>query len=247
MNWPDWVRFLLAWVGLPALALLAVMLVYRRWYRSYPLFLTYVITAEVIGLTRLAALKAPPMVYAKIYWVSDTFIAAAAFLATYELFFKRLFPVFYRIRFYRLLFPAAAILVTVLAALNAWLAGHFSILGTIIHIYEFLRAMILCFFVILILVMGRWWDKQEFGIAIGFGLDVATSLILHGAWIRTSRRSAVIAGWSEFAYDLACLIWLYCFWSADTTALPQEISPTALQEAKKWEKSLKGFITPDKR
>lgn len=238
--------FLLNWLGLPALALLAIFLIYRRWYRVFPFFLIYVIATEMIGLIRLAVLRFP-QIYDKVYWISDTLIAAGAFLATYELFFKRLFPVFYRVRFYRLLFPAVAILVTTAAVLIALLGGHFSILGTVIHIYEFLRAMVLLFFVVLMLVMGRHWDKQEFGIAIGFGLDVSFSLILLGTWIQTSRRSAVIAGWSVIAYDVACLIWLYVFWSAPKATLTGSLPPDALDEAKKWEGSLKDFIAPGKR
>jgi hypothetical protein len=246
MNWRDETMFLLNWLGLPALALLAIVLIYRRWYRVFPFFLVYVIATEMVGLIRLAV-SGSPQIYAKVYWISDTLIAASAFLAVYELFFKRLFPTFYRIRFYRLLFPAAAILATMVAVLNALFGGHFSPLGTIIHIYEFLRATVLLFFVMLMLVMGRRWNKQEFGIAAGFGLDVSTSLILLGTWAHTSRRSEVIAGWSVVAYDLACLIWLYCFWSADKGSYPSQLPPDALQEAKKWEGSLKDFIASGKR
>jgi len=242
-------RFLIDWLGLPALAVLAIMLIYRRWYRYFPFFLVYVIAAEVIGLVRLAAVS-HPQVYRKIYWTSDTFLAACAFLATYELFFKRLFPVFYRVRFYRLLFPAAAIVVTMAAVLNALIGGHFSILATTIHIYEFLRAMILFFFVALMLVMGRHWDKQEFGIASGFALDVSISLMLFSTWTHTSsRNAAIVEWWTVIAYDLACLIWLYCFWPAPKTSAaspPTALSPEALDEAKKWEGSLKDFITSGK-
>ena len=57
--------------------------------------------------------------YYRVYWISDTALAAFAFLATYELFFKRLFPGFYKTRFYRLLFQAGAIIVTIMVALSA--------------------------------------------------------------------------------------------------------------------------------
>src|ERR1700743_2942887 len=241
-------RFLIDWLGLPALALLAIILIYRRWYRYFPYFLFYVVAAEGIGLIRLAA-AGYPQFYRKIYWTSDTILAACAFLATYELFFKRFFSGFYRVRFYRLLFPAAAILVTVAAVLIALIGGHFSILATTIHIYEFLRATALFFFVILMLVMGRQWDKQEFGIASGFTLDVSISLILFSTWTHVSSQNAVIvAWWPAVAYDLACLIWLYCFWAAPKMPVVSSSASTAaetLQQAKKWEDSLKGFIDPD--
>jgi hypothetical protein len=248
MNFQGWLHFLVNWFGLPALALLAILLVYRRWHRIFPLFLVYVVGAELIGIARLASLRAPSRLYAKIYWVSDIVFAALALLATYELFFKRLFPSFYRVRFYRTLFPAAAILITAGAVFTALLGGHFSILAKTIHLYIYLRAAVLVFFVILMLMMGRHWNKQEFGIAFGFGLDVATALLLLGTWAHTSIKSAIIAGGAVVTYDVACIMWLYCFWPTPTqTGTPPELTTEALHKAKKWEESLKDYISPGKR
>lgn len=248
MTGNDWLLFVLNWLGLPTLALLAIVLVYRRWNRVFPYFLIYVIAAEVIGLIRLAASRIFPDVYSKIYWISDTVLAAAAFLAAYELLFRRLFPAFYRVRFYRSLFPAAAILITVFMILGAIYRGHFSILATTIHTYEFLRGATLFFFVLLMLVMGRHWGKQEFGIAFGFGLDTSAALILLSTWSHASKRAS-FTEWSVVAYDIACLIWIYSFWPApkDQGAIESPaFSADALHEVKKWEDSLKDFMSQGK-
>ena len=245
----SWLWFVLNWLGLPSLALLAVVLIYRGWNRVFPYFLIYVISAEAVGLMRLAASRFLPGAYSKIYWISDTVLAAAAFLAAYELLFGRLFPAFYRVRLYRSLFPSAAIVITILMILSAYFRGHFSVLATAIHAYEFLRGAALFFFVLLMLVMGRHWGKQEFGIAFGFGLDASSSLIVLSIWSHAPKR-AVFAGWSVVAYDLACLIWLYCFWAApkDQASIPSPaLSAEALQEARKWEDSLKDFMSQGKR
>ena len=251
MHLQGWLYFFANWFGLPALALLAILLVYRRWHRVFPLFLVYVIGAELIGIARLVSLRAPARLYARIYWISDAVFASLALLATYELFFKRLFSTFYRVRFYRTLFPAAAILIAGGAALSALLGGHFSMLAQTIHLYLFVRAAVLFFFVVLMLIMGRQWTRQEFGIAFGFGLDVFTALLLLGTWARSSSgRSAAISAGAVVAYDIACIIWIYCFWRAPKSepAVPTEpLSPGALHEAKKWEESLKDYISPGKR
>lgn len=251
MHLQGWVYFFVNWFGLPALALLAILLVYRRWHRVFPLFLVYVIGAELIGIARLVSLRAPARLYARIYWISDAVFASLALLAIYELFFKRLFPAFYRVRFYRTLFPAAAILIAGGAVLSALLGGHFSMLAKTIHLYLFLRSAVLFFFVVLMLIMGRQWTRQEFGIAFGFGLDVSTALLLLGTWAHNSSgRSAAIAGWSVVTYDIACIIWLYCFWCAPKSepAVPTApLSSGTLREAKKWEESLKDYISPGKR
>jgi hypothetical protein len=251
MHLQGWLYFFVNWFGLPALALLAILLVYRRWHRVFPLFLVYVVGTELIGIVRLVSLRAPVPFYARIYWISDTVFASLALLATYELFFKRLFPTFYRIRFYRTLFPATAILVTAGAVLVALIGGHFSILAKTIHLYLFLRSAVLFFFVALMLIMGRQWSRQEFGIAFGFGLDVSTALLLLGTWAHNiSGRSEAIAIWSVITYDIACIIWIYCFWRAPKSepAVPTApLSPEALHEAKKWEESLKDYMSSGKR
>ena len=244
----SWLWFVLNWLGLPALALLAIVLIYHHWNRVFPYFLIYVISAETIGLIRLAASRFLPNAYSKIYWISDTVLAAAAFLAAYELLFRRLFPAFYRVRLYRSLFPAVAILVTVLMILSAFFRGHFSVLATVIHTYEFLLGAALFFFVLLMLIMGRHWGKQEFGIAFGFGLVASTSLIVLSIWTHAYKRAS-LADWSVVAYDIACLIWLYCFWSAppvQTSTPSPALSAEALHEARKWEDSLKDFMSQGK-
>jgi hypothetical protein len=247
MTTQNWFQFAIDWFGLPALLVLAILLLYRRWYREFPFFCCYVVGAELVGVSRMIFIRAPVRVYSQIYWTSDTVLAVFAFLAAYELFFKRLFPGFYRTRFYRYLFPSLAILTTILIALMALIGDRSTVLPMTSRIYELLRAIILFLFVALTLIMGRSWDKQEFGIAFGFGLDVSTSLALIGIWSHTSNRNEMVVRLSVIAYDLACVIWLYCFWPAPKTSLPPQLPPDALNEAKKWEGSLKDFITPGKR
>lgn len=249
MTSQNWLQFVIDWMGLPALALLAVFLFFRRWYREFPFFSCYVVAAEVVGLARLLSARVFPGTYYYVYWVSDTALAAFAFLATYELFFKRLFPAFHKSRLYRLLFPAAMI-VTILVSLSALLGRHSSALTVASHVYELMRAIILFFFVALMLVMGRHWAREEFSIAFGFGLDVSMSLALMGMWSRSSQRSAFLDRMAVIAYDIACLIWVYCFWTApkDQASTPSPaLSAEALQEARKWEDSLKDFMSQGKR
>ena len=247
MHAQNWLQFFIDWMGLPALVLLTGVLLYRRWYREFPFFFLYVLAAESVGVARLIFMHAPA--YSRVYWVSDTALTVFAFLATYELFFKRLFPGFYKTRLYRYLFPAMAILITISVALMAILGGRSSVLPQTSRIYELLRATVLLFFVLLMLVMGRVWGKQEFGIAFGFGLDVSTSLAVIGIWSHTTNRNALLSRLAVIAYDIACTVWLYCFWPPSRAAVVPSLQPVAnqtLQEAKKWEHTLKDFLTPGK-
>lgn len=237
-------------MGLPALLLLALVLVYRNWFRVFPFFFAYVVGAEVVGVVRLIFRHAPFELYSNVYWISDTALAGLAFLATYELFFKRLFPGFYKTRLYRFIFPAAAILIIVAAALTALLGGRSSVLPATSRVYEFLRTAILFFFVALMVLMGRQWERQEFGIAFGFALDVSTSLALIGIWSHTANRSAMLGRLAVIAYDLACILWICCFWPAPKSRSNDPPGPEAgkaLQQAKQWEEVLKDYLAPDEK
>lgn len=246
----NWFYVFIDWLALPSLALLAGVLIYRNQQRQFPLFFLYVMATELVGLTRLAASGAPARVYSYVYWISDIVVVLFALLAAYELFVKRLFPGFYKVRFFRYLFPTVAVLVTIVVVLIAIYGNHKRLLLLTARTAEFLRAAILVFFVALMAVMGRQWEKREFGIAAGFGLDVSISLAALAIWSYAPGKSAVLSRLSVIAYDLACLIWLYSFWNAPK-AQPSGASPTlsteALHAAKKWEDSLKDFMSQSKR
>lgn len=245
---PNWVNTFIDWFSLPSLILLAGILVYRKQRKDFPLFFGYVIVTELVGIARLAASRAPIAIYSYAYWISDVVVVVFAFLATYELFIKRLFPDFYKIRFFRYLFPLAAILLNILVICVAVYSNHARVLLLTAKIGEFLRAAILFFFVSLMILLGRVWEKIEFGIAFGFGLDVAMSLVSVAIWSRAAERSAILSRMPVIAYDIACIVWIYCFWTARVSAgSPPPISPETLEEVKKWEGSLKNFIAPEKR
>ncbi len=245
----QWVYFVIDWFALPSLALLACVLLYRNQQRQFPLFCLYVVGAEIVGLTRLAASGAPSLVYRYVYWISDIVVVLFSLLAAYELFVSRLFPGFYKVRFFRYLFPMAAILVNIVVVLIAIYGNHKRLLLLAARAGELLRAAILIFFVSLMVVMGRRWEKREFGVAAGFGLDVSTALAEVAIWSHTPSKNALLSRLSVIAYDIACIIWLYCFWNApkaQTATASPALSADALQEARKWEDSLKDFMSQGK-
>src|SRR6476619_4223631 len=99
MGGQNWILSFVDWMALPLLALLAGVLLYRKYHREFPLFFVYVVATDVIGVARLLASEGTKRLYYNVYWISDIGLAVFAFLATYELFLKRLFPAFYSVRF----------------------------------------------------------------------------------------------------------------------------------------------------
>jgi hypothetical protein len=250
MNLSGWTWDLLGWAALPIVAVLLFILAFRRLVSEFPLFFSYLIATEVVGIVRLVWFASPLQTYRYVYWISDIIYTCFALAATYELFVKRLFPGFYKIRFYRYIFLFAAFLTTLLSTVLALTSGHFRLLVTTIYVYSFVRATILMFFVGLMLIMGRRWSKLEFAIAFGLGLDVSTSLASLGIWSHTPSATVLIDRVSEVAYDIACIVWLYCFWTAPKAqpVVPSaSLSAQALKDAKKWEDSLKDFMSQGKR
>jgi hypothetical protein len=250
MNINGWVWELVGWAALLIVAALVVIFLYRRLAPEFPLFFLYLLATELVGIVRFAASGASPHVYHNVYWITDIGYTLFALTATYELFIKRLFPDFYKVTFYRYIFVAAVILITILAIVIGLIGGHARVLVLTVYVYNFIRVAILFFFVALMLVMGRQWNKQEFGIAVGFGLDVSMSLAALGVWFHTPSMAVIINRTSGVVYDVVCLIWVYCFWSARRTtisAASTALSAETLGEAKKWESSLKDFISPNKR
>jgi hypothetical protein len=250
MNINAWVWEIVGWAALLIVAALVVIFLYRRLAPEFPLFFSYLLATELVGITRFAASGVSPQAYHNVYWITDIVYTLFALTATYELFIKRLFPNFYKVAFYRYIFLVAVVLITIFTIVIGLLSGHARVLVLTVYVYNFIRAALLVFFVALMLVMGRQWNKQEFGIAIGFGLDVSMSLAALGFWFHTLGMELLIGRISGVVYDVVCLIWVYCFWSARRTpvlAASAGLSQETLGEAKKWESTLKDFISNDKR
>jgi len=239
---------LVGWFSLPVLAVLAGILIWRRIPKEFPHFFNYVAANELVGLLRLWAYHAGPYVYAVTYWISDVLIAVLAFLATYELFVKRLFPRFSSIRLYQFLFPLATVVITLIVVPAALETHRSLILKTTIHVFGILRVATLIFFVALMVFMGRQWTRYEFGIASGLVVEASALLATSTVWPHRIFRQHFLDELPEIAFDIGCVIWLITFLKPEKPApvAVVPVSPGVLQEARKWEETLKGSLTRKK-
>lgn len=246
-----WANQIIDWFSLPSLALLAWIMLSRGWRKEFPLFFLYVIATQLVGYTRLLAYGAPADVYRTVYFVSDIVQAVFAFLATYELFVKRLFPRSQKVPLFRYLFPSIAIVIALLAVSSALYGNHKNALVVTARVYEVCHVAVLFFFVALMILMGRQWSKQEFGIACGFGLDVSTFLSILALWSQGYHPKPPMSRIPVIAYDLACIIWIFTFWKPESPQPPpvlsQRMAEETVHEARKWEEVVKDLLTPGKR
>jgi hypothetical protein len=231
--------------------ILAGVMLWRRLAREFPFFFTYVTVTALIGVIRFVAYKGySQKVYFYVYWSSDFVILLVTFLAIYETFLKRIFPGFARVRFYRYLFPSFAILISLIAFLMALNApDQRAAFLTTSRIFDFLRSIVIGFFVLLILFMGRTFAGYEFSIASGFGIQAAIAFANAAVRLHKGARSFTMDRLELIAFDVACVIWLWSFsrGKKNTPSDDHDVDPKALEAAKKWEKSLKEFVSPGKR
>jgi hypothetical protein len=250
MPYTGWLWQFLNWMSLPILAVVAGILVWRTLHREFPLFFWFLLVTEGVGVLRFVAQFGTSRTYARVYWISDLAIMIFNFLAVYELFVSRLFPRFYRIKVYRFLFAAAASSVIFVG----WLTALQSSSGTSVllvegRVLDFVVVAMLAFLVALMLLMGREWKKYDFGIAFGFAINAAASLITSATWVRTRYQPTSIDQLPLIAFDVSCLIWLVTFWRPQKRVeFPpaEQLDREMLHQARTWETLLKDWLTPGK-
>lgn len=196
------------WFSLPALAIIWFILARRKLARELPFFFYYIVSSEITGLTRLAVYYLRPNAYGYAYWTSEFLLTLLALLTTCELFLKRFSPTFHETRFCRRFIPIAAyfsFLIAFIAFLGEQINQHHFLAS--LHALHLVSAVILMFFVGLMLLMRHHWTRNEFAIASGLTFDAAGTLIAFAVWMEKSRPSQL----PVLAYDLACMVWLISF------------------------------------
>jgi hypothetical protein len=233
---------------LPILVLILVsaILLFRRAYRELPLFFIYVLSAWTIGILRYASFKIGPRPYFYTYWISELAAAVTVSLALYEVFLRRLFQRFYKVRLYRNLFPAIAILIlllTIVTALQSPDRRAAFLMAS--RAFDFVRTAVLVFFVALMAIMGREWRRYDFGIALGFGLQAAVALVNAAVRTQMHYQPSALGTAEVIAYDLSCIIWLLTFAKAEKPVVSlqtDKLTPSTLHEARKWEETVKELL-----
>lgn len=233
------------------LMLVSAIFLWRKTYRELPLFFTYIVSAWTTGLLRYAALNVGRATYFYTYWVSELVVAVVVSLALYEVFIRRLFPRFYKVRFYRNLFPIAALIILILTITTALQAvDRQAALLRASHVLDLIRTAALVFFVALMAVMGRNWTRYDFGIALGFGVQASAAVLNAAASMQTRFNPTILGTIEPVAYDISCLIWLITFWKPQRSVVAassdQVSAAEALHRARTWEEALKDFLTPGK-
>jgi len=243
---------LLFWFAVVVLSLLSAVFLWRQIWRDLPLFFLYIISAPIIGILRFTVYPLSRGAYFYVYWVSELAGAVFCSLALYEVFIRRVFPRFHKVRFYRGLFPAAAaaiLLLTIVAVLLS--PDRKSSFEAASSAFDFVRTAFLVFVMVLMLLMGRQWGRYDLGITLGFGIQAAAALANAAVRTRLGGHRSAIFDTAEFVtFEIACVIWLITFLKPETPDRLQPAGPldaSVLPQARKWESVVKEWLTPGKK
>lgn len=250
MNVAGWLWGIVDWSSLPMVAVAAGIFVWRRLHPKFPIFFAYLVATATAGVVSLAARPHGPRVYFYAYWISNIVVGVFNVLVVCEVFGLRLFPLFYKVGFYRRVFTAASVVILLggwLTALESGNKGQALIVRA--RAVDFIVVAMLVFFVFLMLVMGRTWGRHDFAIVSGLVVSSAGSLMASAMWVRTHYKFTPVQHLVPITFGIACLIWLNSFWSKEKVSVPASPSlrPEMLQEARRWESALKDWLMFKKR
>ncbi len=233
-----------SFAGLPLIAAVMAVMIWRRLYREYPFFFTYLFVVIAAEIVRHAVLDPRSLQYFYFYWITEGLGVFVAFLVLYEVFLIRLFPGFNITPIYRYLFPIAGLIVVALTAAMfvsapshgpsrlAVLVGEFTLA------LNFLQVSVLVFFSCLLLLMSREWTRYDFGIAFGFGVHASVKLMTTIIRARHGYATTRFDQLPTIAYTIAALIWLF-YLSAGT---PPRHEVLLNQQMADEAKQLKGWL-----
>jgi hypothetical protein len=242
-----------SWLSTPTLAAVAAILLARKLQRDFPLFVFYVLLLFGSDIARFIAYYGTPLKsYYYVYWITDAMATLFALLATGELMFKRLFPEFYRVRFYRYLFAFAGVLITTFACVTALSSKPYVLLSafiSVVHTAEVLLVAMLAFFVGLMIFMGRRWRKYEFGIALGLGVGAAALLLTLAMAAKSGALHGIARQTPVVGENAEAIIWLLFFLKPEKTqSMPgTSVDPEVLHRARELQEALQDTLPGKKR
>jgi hypothetical protein len=251
MNLAAWLWRIVDWGSTAIMAMVMGIFVWRKLYREFPFFFMFLLATEGASALRFFAIDRGPRTYFYTYWISDILLSGVNLLVAYELFALRLFPKFYKIRVYRYMFIAFVAIIALGAWLSAMESGNkYTTLVIQARVFDFTIVGTMAFLLLLMMVMGREWTQYEFAIASGFVVSNAGHLFASAVWARTHYRQGIIQEIAPITFDIACLFWLYCFWSKERVFNRRgtsNVQPEMVEQARKWQAVLKESILPKKR
>lgn len=233
-------------------ACLGLILLRRSLFQRFPVFVVYTFFAVISALLGLAV-RNNSSLYSVFFWTTETIYSVLVFFSLQEI-FRLAFRNFYNMRWFRLIFPGIGVLMIVIALLRAvfyplegatWRA---TLVISLEIAVGFLQMGIFCVFVLLVRFFRTYGQQYAFGIALGFGIEAAGSLVVF--LLRSefgTKFNPIVRITPPIAYIIAVAVWLVTFLKKeplqpsknwDSTLTPEEM----VYELKRHTKAVKGIL-----
>ncbi|SRR6266700_3121989 len=195
---------------------LAYFLFARGLHKQFRFFYVYTVSAVVIEIVRFGFRNhLEPYFY--IYWATEALYAVLAFLAIHEV-FRWVFRNFYKIRGFWLLVPIITLIMLLIIALRLHqphMVEAYRIISVIISskiAVSFLQLGIFALFFFLVMLFHLGWRQHPFGIAFGFGIAAAGSLVVFLLRSKFGTKfDPIVRITPPVAYIVAVVVWLATF------------------------------------
>jgi len=222
-----------------------------KWLRW---FFIYLLSNFLFGIG-LLLIRHMEHAYTILYWTGDTIVTLLILLAIYEV-FRLVFKKFYDLPWFRWVLPVVAVALIGFGSLRAILHSGLRETGSLLvfQIYYFeitagiLQVGIFFLFLVLVKFFRLPWKQYTFGIAMGFGVSAAGSLV---AFVVRSEFGTKFDPIFRFVvpltYTIGVAIWLITFlWpvpKSSNNAMTPALTPEAVvSELKQYTRTVKEIL-----
>lgn len=228
-------------------------LVYRMWQtglvKEYPALFRYCVANSIAMIgTALCLRFASPTVYCYYYWFETIAIDSLSLAVTLEI-FRDIFKPYEALRhFGSVMFRwilAVMVLVSVVSAVSTGSMHPSAILNSVSMMFDRGLEILQCGIVLFLLLSNRYigisYKQRVFGIAVGFGIGAAATLMVLSVieWVPTSLIQP-LGGLMNLAVVMGQAIWLAYFFIPQ----PERLISDAAPESRRWEYALASMHSP---
>jgi hypothetical protein len=223
-------EFIIEWLPIPLQAWILVLLVKKALTRRFPVFFFYTAYVTVIDLARVVLVSTQAYIY--VYWSTEAIAVLIAVMAIHES-FRAIFGVFYRLTWFRFVWPGTVAVIWIYCAWRAWVhppphfarAGAALISGSIASSFTIV-GLVFLFFLLAKLIIHEWY-LYEFHIV--YGLGISSLGMVAGVLLRSEfgTKYVWLTEWGPpLAYLMALVVWLSGFLRTEpktTVDMPMEV------------------------
>jgi hypothetical protein len=242
---------ILTLIGPVLTAWVAAIVVRRRVHREFPFFFAYLVLSVIFPMIRLAV-SGTYTTFFIVFWATETIYAVFALLVMFEVFHEVFLPFYMLWRWFRFLFPGAALLIVLSSIHYIHYPLHISRPMEIVFAFftavNCMEALLFGLFFALVLLLGVPWRSYPFAIVEGFGIAALGALIAYGLRSEFGTKYNTFAKYAPpVAYGIGILVWLDSFLRAPDPevvhAWREQVTPQQLlAHAREYRRVLKGIL-----